>query len=293
MAPAGQSATTSEFMNTSLNWVSTAYFDTMGIHLLLGRNFRQDGEAKVKPEPVIVNQAFVRHFFPSVNPIGQKFGYGWKHPAPPNNEIIGVVSDAKYRSLREAIQPTVYHNWEEGDDFILHVRTHGDPVSVIAPVRQALRQIDARLPIEEVRTLAEEVDNSLWAERVLTYLATALSVFSAVLAALGVFSALAYAIAQSRREIGIRMALGAPRMEIFRLLAARPIRFAAAGVAGGVAVFEALAPIFRGVTYGISVSDPLPAAYAVIATIAIAFGAILIATSTALFLNPAVALREE
>jgi predicted permease len=293
MAPAGQSASTSEFMNTSLNWVSAAYFDTMGIHLLSGRNFRPDGEPKAKPEPVIVNQAFARHFFPAVNPIGQKFGYGWKHAAPPNNEIIGVVSDAKYRSLREAIQPTVYQNWEEGDDFILHVRTHGDPISAIAPVRQELRRIDARLPVEEVRTLAEEVDNSLWAERVLAYLATAFSVFSAVLAAFGIFSALAYAIAQSRREIGIRMALGAPPLDLFRLFAARPMRFAAAGVAGGVVVFEALAPFFRGVIYRISVSDPIPVACAVIATTSIALGAILIAATTALRLNPAVALREE
>jgi len=91
------------------------------MRILTGRNFRE-GEPKAKPDPVIVNRAFVRHFYPTGNPIGQEFGQGWQVIAERTNQIVGVVSDAKYRSLRETMQPTVYHFWQPDDNigFILH-----------------------------------------------------------------------------------------------------------------------------------------------------------------------------
>ncbi len=115
-APAGEKAATNDFMNTSLNVVSPSYFETMGMRILSGRDFRAT-EPNVKPEPVIVNQAFVRRFFPTSNPIGREFGQGWQQIAKPSNQIVGVVSDAKYRSLRETMQPTVYSFWAQQRSF--------------------------------------------------------------------------------------------------------------------------------------------------------------------------------
>jgi len=240
-ARAGEMA--NDFLNTSLNLVSPGYFDTMGMRILSGRGFHAT-EPKAKPEPVIVNQAFVRRLYRTVNPIGQQFGQGWQQIAEPTNQIVGVVSDAKYRSLREAIQPTVYHCWNPDDEpgFILHVRTGNNPASIIEPVRRVMHSIDPRLPFDEIHTLAEEVDISLWPERTLAWLSVAFSGGAAVLAALGVFGTLAYAVAQMKREIGIRVALGAPPAALVRMLTAKPVAFAGAGVAAGITAFLLLLP---------------------------------------------------
>ncbi len=207
--PTGQIAPASEFMNTSLNRVSPEYFDAMGIRFLSGRNFHAD-EPATEPVPTIVNQAFVRHLFSYGDPLGRTFGLAWGQPAKPNRQIIGVVSDAKYRSLREAIQPIAYEPWVPNDNwsFILHVRTRNAPAAIIEPVRRLLHSINPRLPFEEIHTLAEEVEASLWPERTLAWLSAAFAAGAAALAALGVFGTLSYAIAQSKREIAIRTALG-------------------------------------------------------------------------------------
>jgi len=293
-APAGQTAPAGEFMNTSLNRVSPEYFDTMGMRVLAGRNFRP-GEPAAKPTPAVVNQAFVRHFFPTGDPIGRSFGQGHKRVAEASNEIIGVVSDARYRSLREAIQPTVYTPWRDTDtgDFILQVRTHSDPASIIGPVQGALRAIDPRLPFYEIRTMAEEVDASLWAERVLAWLSAGFSFAAALLSALGVYGTLAYAITQGRREIGIRMALGAPPAGVIRLFSARPMLCALTGAICGTSAFYASAPFFRDLLYETLPRDPSAICGAVVAVLLVALIATLTAVAGALRIQPATVLREE
>src|SRR5262249_25955292 len=156
--PTGQIAPASEFMNTSLNRVSPEYFVAMGIRFLAGRNFHPV-EPGIEPVPTIVNQAFVRHLFPHGDPLGRTFGFAWGQPAKPNRQIIAVVSDAKYRSLREAMQPIAYNPWAPEDNwsFILHVRTRNDPEAVIEPVRRLLQLAEPRLPFDEMHTLTEEV----------------------------------------------------------------------------------------------------------------------------------------
>jgi predicted permease len=293
-APAGQKAPPSEFLNTSLNMVSPDYFETMGMRILSGRNFRA-GEPKAKPDPVIVNGAFVRRLYPTGDPIGQQFGQGWQQVAERTNQIVGVVSDAKYRSMREVMKPTVYHVWQPDDNvgFILHVRTRRDPKAIIMPVRNALRSMEPRLPFDEIRTLAEEVDASLWAERMLAWLSAAFSAIAAAMAALGVFGGLAYAIAQSKREIGIRIALGASPAELVRMLSTKPLLFAAIGAAAGLLAFFGLTPALGGMLYGVSAADPLLAAGAAAAVFLTALGASLTAAFGALRVNPVAVLREE
>jgi len=294
VAQAGQIAAASEFLNTSLNRVSPEYFEAMGIHFLAGRNFRQD-EPAIEPHPMIVNQAFVRHLCPVGDPLGRLFGLGWKRPAKPDREIIGVVSDAKYRSLREAMQPIAYAPWapDQNESFILHVRTRNDPAAVIGPVRRVLHTIDPRLPFDEIHTLAEEVDVSLWPERTLAWLSAAFSIAAAALAALGVFGALAYAIAQMKREIGIRVALGAPPVAVIRLLLAKPAVFASVGVAAGVVAFLFLAPALSGLLYGVVATDPEALTGAAATVLGLTLLSTLAAARAALCLNPASVLRED
>jgi predicted permease len=163
-APAGTRITTTDLLSSSVNNVTPGYFETMGMELLAGREFNWFDRDQTKPLKVIVNQMFARRFFPRRNPIGCSFGFaGPGGVARADNEIIGVVSDAKYRSLREPIPPTVYNPVVDGFQygFILHVRTGQRPETIVAPVREALRSLDPELPFIEVRTLRDEVEASL------------------------------------------------------------------------------------------------------------------------------------
>jgi predicted permease len=295
-APEGQIAPRSDFLNSSMNFISPDYFETMRIPLLAGRNFRPD-EPESKLAHVIVNRAFVRRFFPNVDPIGQKFGIGTEKIVPGDYEIIGVAGDAKYRSLREVVPPTIY-NFAYSDPkyvagFILHVRTKNRPEAVIQSVRRVLNQIDPRLPFYEIRTLSEEVDATLWAERLLAWLSSVFAAAAAVLVTLGVYATLAYAIAQSRREIGIRMALGARAADVLRLFSARPMRIAGLGVLLGLAGFYAATPALSSVLYEVSSTDPITVVSSGAAVLAIALAATMIAVSAALRVDPAIVLRDE
>lgn len=153
-------------------------------------------------------------------------------------------------------------------------------------MRNLLRSIDPRLPFDEIRTLAEEVDASLWAERLLAWLSAAFSAMAAAMAALAVFGALAYGVVQSKREIGIRMALGAPPVKLVRMLLAKPLTFAGIGAAAGVLALFAMAPAFGAVLYGISTTDPLPTACAAVAVLSTALAASLTGALGALRVNP-------
>ncbi len=296
VAPEGQIAPRRDFLNSSLNYISSGYFETMGIPLLAGRNFRAD-EPEAKPLAVIVNRAFVRRFFPGGDPIGRKFGIGTGKIVPGDYQIVGVVGDAKYRSLREPVPPTIYQ-FRYSDPkyvagFIVHVRTKNRPESIIEPVRRVLNQIDPRLPFFEVRTLAEEVDATLWAERLLAWLSAVFAGVAAVLATLGVYATLAYAIAQSRREIGIRVALGARAADVLRLFSTRPMRFTVLGVVLGMAGFYAATPAFRSVLFGVSSTDPLTLILSVAGVLLIALLATMVAVTGALRVDPASVLRDE
>ena len=296
VAPEGQIAPRSDFMNTSLNSVTPDYFETMRIPVLEGRNFRPN-EPESKPALVIVNRAFVRRFFPSSDPIGQRFGTGTGKVAAGDYQIVGVVGDAKYRNLREVIPPTMYRPFypdlKYTNAFILNVRTKNRPEGIIQPVRKALNRIDPRLPFYEVHTLAEEVESTLWAERLLAWLSAVFSGVAAVLATLGVYATLAYAIAQSRREIGIRVALGAGAVDILHRFSLRPLQYATAGMALGIGGFWAATPAFRSLLYEVSSSDPWNMLAASAAVLLIALASTLFAAGGALRLDPAAVLRQE
>jgi predicted permease len=173
---AGAPVTRNDFLNSSIHMVTPGYFDTLGIRVVAGRDFTWSDDTQ-KMGSAIVNLAFVHHFFPGENPLGRRFGNrGPDGLGTPQNQIVGVVSDAKYRSLREPVPPTVYSPVVSGfdADFILHLRTRGDPAAAIAPVREALRRLAPDLPFVEVRTLRQEVETSLWQERLLAWLSASI-----------------------------------------------------------------------------------------------------------------------
>lgn len=287
VVPEGQTVTPADFLNTSLNGVTPEYFQTLGIPIVEGRGLVEaDGAAK--PRRAVVNQAFVRRFFPTADPIGKRFG----NAAYFSYEIVGVCGDAKYRSLREPMTPTFYTAGVDSS-FVLHVRTAMRPESIVQPVRQVLAALDPALPFVEVHTMSEEVDASAAPERLTASLASIFGGLAALLAAAGIYGLLAYAVAQRRREIGIRMALGARPLEIGRMVGMQALLLAMVGASLGIAAAIPAARWTRALLYNVPPSDPWSLAGAVAFVLLVAFLATLAPSMRAARVPPATALRDD
>lgn len=214
--------------------------------------------------------------------------------ATPNHRI---VSDTKYRSLRE-VPPPIYYTPDFGPNlqystFVLHVRTRGNPESVIPAVRKLLASIDPGMPFYEVSTLAEDIDRSLWQDRMLAALGTTFGIFSAGLALAGLYGMLAYFITVRRREIGLRLALGATSVDVGRLLAKHLVPTIALGFIAGVFLSGAAGFWIRSLLYETRPSDPQAIAFALglISLVVLLAGAM--PALRAVRTDPASSLREE
>ena len=300
IAPAGQRITRADFLNTNENYVSPGYFATMGMHILAGRDFIASdapGPKSTRPEIAVINQAFAQRFFPDTDPVGKRFGpaglAGETDVATGEFEIIGVSSDAKYRSLREPIKPMFYTPQVDVDQFVLYVRTRVRPESIIEPVRKVLASLDPSIPFLEVHTLAEEVDNTMAGERLTAALASLFGFIAALLAGAGIYGLLAYVVTERRREIGIRMALGALPGQIGKMIARQTIVMTAAGVALGVAGALIAEPGIRSLLYGVSPQDPKALAATMLFVALTAGAATLLPAIRATRVDPMVALRYE
>ena len=296
VGPAGQPISPTDFLNTSANVVSPGYFETMGMRIIAGRNFRSDEDATSKPVKTVVNQAFVDRFFPNIDPVGRLFGKNSPgEVAEASHVILGVVTNAKYRSLREPMRPIVYTsagtNFPFG--FVLNVRTRGNPGSMIQPVRQALSAIDPALPLLEVDTVSEEVKQSMAGERLAASLATIFGVLAAFLAAVGIYGLLAYLVTLREREVGIRVALGARQLDIGLLIGKQALAMIVGGLVLGLGAAAVVAPWTSSILYGVAPwsSRSFFGATALVLAVAVFGTAIPFARATGI--EPAAALRQQ
>src|SRR5262249_26908389 len=239
----------------------------------------------------IVNEAFVRRFFADVEPLGKFFGNGIGGPVPPTREIIGIVGDAKYRGLREPMTPTFYSAADSGFS-VLTVRTHGSPEALVEPVRKALAALDPALPFTEIHTMTEEVDASIAAEQLTATLGAVFGAFASFLAAAGIYGLLAFAVEQRRREIGIRMALGARPGQIGGMLGRETALLLAVGLAIGLAATYLVTGTLGTLLYGVAPHDPLSLTGAAMFMLMVAAAATFIPARRATGIPPAAALRE-
>ena len=295
IARVGERPSQADALSVGANYVTQDYFETMGIHFLEGQLFTGSPFAPPKPEPVAVNEAFVQRFFPGVDSLGKRFGAAAPgQSAKADMEITGVVSDSKYRSLREPILPIIYHPYGYGEGaVVVHVRTRTKPEPIIQPLRRAITEFDPSMPIIEVDTLSDEVDGSASAERLSASLGSIFALLAVLLSAAGIYGLLAYTVTQRRREIGIRVALGATPGDVGELIGRQALIAVIGGVILGVAAARIAAKLIASILYGVAPGDFRSLSQAALIVLAMAAIAAAIPAWRAARIDPAAALRED
>ena len=275
------------------------FLEAMGIPLVYGRTFRPQDDM-TSPKVVVVNQTFANKVFPNQNAIGKRFTYDTSKPD--ELEIIGVCGDAKYATQRDEIPPTVYSSYRQERPLsyaTFEVRTAADPNSIVAGVRDAVRQVDSNLPVSGIKTQVEQADETLRMERLFAKLLTLFALLAQQLAAIGLFGVLAYTVSQRTHEIGIRMALGADRSSVLKMIVRQGMTLAVLGVIVGLAGAYVLTKYLESwislskMLFGVKVSDPLTYAVIAILLTIVALIACYIPARRATKVDPLIALRYE
>ncbi|MFZ0921739.1 MAG: FtsX-like permease family protein, partial [Candidatus Acidiferrales bacterium] len=260
--------------------------------------------AAIPALPVLVNREFVREYLADENPLGVGINRGKGQSSGASNgagtgdsesggwQIIGVVGDAKYDTLRRNIHPTIYVPFVGGGgDFEL--RTAADPRALISAVRSVAAKLNSDLPLSDVHTQTEQIDLLLWQERLVARVSSFFGLLALGLACVGLYGLLSYEVTRRTREIGIRAALGAQRGDILRLVVGRGILLTIAGLALGVALAAALTRFLASLLYGVSATDPLTFAFVVALLVLVALAACWIPARRAMKVEPIEALRYE
>ena len=274
------------------NVVASKYFSTLGIPLLQGRDFNAQDSEKA-PRAAIINEAFARRHFSDENPLGKRMSFDGANG--PWTEIVGVVRDSKYRTLGENPRPTVYvplaQNHETG--MTLHVRTTGNPLSIAGSVRREVQSLEPNLAITDLQSLSGVVTASLFAARMGAVLLAIFGSLALVLAAIGLYGVMSYAVSRRTREIGIRMALGAGKGSVLRLVLKEGLTLVGGGVASGLIVAFAATRLLTSFLYGVSPLDAVTFAAIPLVLALVALLASYLPARRAAKVDPMIALRYE
>jgi predicted permease len=273
--------------------VDPAFLETMQIPVLLGRGLERAD--LTSGQVAVVNQKFAAAFFGGENPIGRQFGLG--RNGGPLLEIVGVAKLAHYSSLQEEIPPTVYmpytRNPEGLGQMIFEIRTAGPPMGVAADVRRIVREASKSVPISEISTQAVRMDQTISQERTFADLGSCFAGLALLIASVGLYGAMAYAVARRTGEIGIRMALGAQRRGIIWMVLREVLAVAGVGLLVGWIAARLTTRFIESFLYGLKSNDPLAMASAVSIVLAAAMIAGYLPAWRASRVDPAVALRDE
>ncbi len=293
VAPTGTAIRDTDFLNTTFNAVSVDYFENTGMRMLAGRAFRPSDIGVTKPQPAVVSQGFARHFFPNVDPVGKTFGSGMNITAGAEHQIIGVVNDIRFRSMREESPPIFYQAKDQYYGVTLYIRTRVPPAPVIAELRSMLASVGPGLAPSDVATMEQDIETSLWQERLVAALASTFAIASAVLVAIGLYGMLAYSIARRTREIGIRMALGARPGHLIEMISRDVLLSVGPGLILGTAVYAASARVIAPVLYGVQPLDAMSIAAAIGLIGVVSTAAGFVPARRAVQIEPSEALRQD
>jgi predicted permease len=276
------------------NGVSPGFFATLDIPLLAGRDFRDADTGLDRPKVAIVNRRFVEYFGLGANAVGTQIGVGEGNAL--DVEIVGVVRDAKYNNVKDPIRPQIFRprgQFEGVGTLTFYLRNVGEPEAALASIRNVVTRLDSSLPIMSMQTVDRQVRENLFLDRFMGKLAGALAVLATLLAAVGLYGVLSYMVAQRTREIGLRMALGAPPAQLRGMVLRQVSRMAAIGGAIGLGAAVLLGQAARALLFGVQVSDPLVLLAAIGVLAAIVFTAGYLPARRASRIDPVVALRSE
>ena len=276
---------------TDVRVLSHGYLKAMGIPLLRGRLFNESDPADARGR-VVVNETFARTYWPNEDPIGKRVHINWDDL---DDEIIGVVGDVKHVSLDRGIRPMTYWPYRRYpyNSMTVAVRTAGDPALVVGEISSVLRRLDPDLALAAVRTMDEIVSNSVAERRLTMLLLTVFAGAALLLAAVGIYGVIAYSVTQRTQEIGIRMALGAQRADVLRLVVRNALVLVAVGVAAGGAGALILTRLMSGLLFHVRPADPLTFAVVSGVLIAVALAASTLPGLRATKVDPVIALRAD
>ncbi len=295
----GYTPKSGERMLIDANAVGPDFFKTMGIRLLAGRGVEWRDTASA-PAVAVVNQAFARRFFGTASPLGQHLRFDTKDAVQRDFEIVGVAADAKFDSARRQARATAYVPYTQTHEMtsaFFELRATGDPAALATSVRAAVRDLDPQLPLLNLRTQTEQIDELLSQERLFARLSSFFGGLGLLLACIGLHGTMSYAVSRRTTEIGVRMALGAPRSQVLWMVLRQSLIIVALGVAAGIPLALAATRVggsmISGLLFGIKALDPM--------TIVAASGLLLVVAALAGYLparrasnvDPMVALRYE
>src|SRR2546423_5570311 len=238
---------------------ASGYFATMGVPLLTGRPFgAQDAETSIKV--AVVNDTLAKRFFPGQSAVGQRFRIGGPDAGPEQErEIVGLVKDAKYETLRETPRAAAYYPYSQRIQYLgdFEIRFSGDPAAAISAVRATVTQVDANLPISDPRTMAQEIERSIVDQRLIAQLSGFFALLALFLACIGIYGVTSYTVTRQTREIGIRVALGAQRKQVLSLILRQTLVVLAGGLIVGVPAVLATQRLISTQLYGLPPIDPV------------------------------------
>jgi len=279
-----------ENMTIAVNIVSPCYFETLRIPLIDGRDFSSRDD-ETAAGVVIVNETVARRFWPGQNPLGRRM-IVWGDRAV---TVVGVVKDGKYRRLSEPQQPFIYlpfYQFYEGN-MDIHVRTAANPLSMLNPIRQTVHAVDSGVQVWVSTTLNDVVSFAFFAQRMAALLLALLSAVALLLAAIGIYGVMAFTVGQRTREIGIRLALGAQRLDVFRLVLHQGLLLVVSGIIVGLLGALGLSELLSSVLLGVNPRDPATFLGVPLALLAVALLACYLPARRAARVNPTEALRQD
>jgi predicted permease len=292
MSVEGHQAKDGENMQAFMNSLSPGYFDTMGIRFLEGRDFTRL-DAKRDATVAIVNRRFAEHFFQDRSPLGRRIGFGVGPQAKLTIDIIGVVENSLYEGPREGIRRQVFiPNWgRQGVTF--YVRTSAASAAALGLVGEEVRKLDGSMPVYQMKTVQGQLDETLLRDRLIAMLSAGFGLLATVLASIGLYGVMAFVVARRKKELGIRLALGAAPAGVVWIVMKEVLLLMALGFAAGIPAAVALGRYVSSQLYGIQANDPVIGAVTMALLAAVSVAAGLIPARRASRIDPILALRYE
>ncbi|HSU98275.1 MAG TPA: FtsX-like permease family protein, partial [Gemmatimonadaceae bacterium] len=291
----GYSAKEGEWVDPHMQFISPGYFQTLQTPVIMGRDIN-DRDDKGAPPVALVNERFAKRYFADRNPVGLHVGMGGNPGTKTDIEIVGVVKDTKYESMREEVPYELYRPYRQVEfvqGMTVYARAQGDPKDIFVAMRRAVNELDSNVPIYRMRTMEQQLDKSLMSERLLASLSSVFGILATLLAALGLYGVMAYMVARRTREIGIRMALGASRGSVVWLVMREVLLLSAMGVAIGGAGAYAATRLVQKQLFGIMPTDTVTMALAAIGIASVALLSGYLPARRATGIDPMRALRWE